>query len=190
MCTRIRNIIGEGAGWLGAGLCHDSDGGRLGAGADSAEGRAPMFKFSSGREVAREPGCGGAGRPEPTREGRVRGAVRGPTTSDLGWKCRPAGEAGAARGGAGSLADALPSPRLTASQGGGVAVGGEPAEGLETMRQAGDRSRTQVPRCTRGPAGSHGRHCERRRGTARGRDYYTWPAGRQWPGPAPGRRCG
>ena len=41
---------------------------------------AQHFKFSSGREVAREPGCGGAGGPEPAREGRVRGAVRGLTT--------------------------------------------------------------------------------------------------------------
>ena len=43
-----------------------------------------------------------------------------------------------------------------------------------------DRSRTQVPRLTRGPAGS--RHCERRRGTARGRDSCTWP--RAGTGPA------
>ena len=42
--------------------------------------RAQHFKVSSGRVAAREPGCGGAGRPEPAREGRVRGAVRGLTT--------------------------------------------------------------------------------------------------------------
>ena len=89
MCERVRSILGEGAGWLGAGRCHDSDACRLGAGADSAEGRtraacgapgrAKHFKFGSGREVAREPGCGSAGRPEPAREGRVRGTVRGLT---------------------------------------------------------------------------------------------------------------
>ena len=88
-CARVRSILGEGAGWLGAGRCHDSDACRLGAGADSAEGRtraacgapgrAKHFKFGSGREVAREPGCGSAGRPEPAREGRVRGTVRGLT---------------------------------------------------------------------------------------------------------------
>ena len=78
-CARGSSILGEGAGLLGAGSCNDSDGGRLGAGADSAEGRARRaqhFKFSSGRQVAREPGCGGAGRPEPAREGRVRGAFQ------------------------------------------------------------------------------------------------------------------
>ena len=115
LCARGPGVFSEkGAGWLRAGRRHDSDGGRSGAGADSAEGRArepaaarraQHFKFSSGREVAREPGCGGAGRLEPAREGLGRGAVRG---HYLGWKCRPAGEASAERGGAGSLADALP----------------------------------------------------------------------------------
>ena len=65
---------------------------------------------------------------------------------------------------------------FVAGQGGGAAVEGEQAKGLETRWQAGDRSRAQLPRSTRGPAES--RHCERRRGTARGRDSCTWAAGR------------
>ena len=122
-------------------------------------------------------------------EGRARADRGAPNLSSLaqaGWRrgSRAAGSraerAGAARGGAGSLADALPSPRLTASQ--GAVLHPEPAEGLETRRQAGDRSRIQVPRSTRGPAGSL--HCERRRGTARGRDSYTWSAGRHRAGAA------
>ena len=40
MGARVRSILGEGTGWLGAGRCLDSDGGRLGAGTDSVEGRA------------------------------------------------------------------------------------------------------------------------------------------------------
>ena len=94
-------------------------------------------------------------------------------THYLGWECRPAGEAGAQRGGAGSLADALPSPRLTARKGGGAAVGGRAGRRAGKEEAGGDRSRTQVLRSTRGPAGS--RHCERRRWTARGRDSCTWP---------------
>ena len=164
-CARVRSIFGEGAGWLGAGRCHDSDGGRLGAGADSAEGRARAARcapdISSLARAGRWHGSRVAG--EQVGSGGASEGGRS-LTHYLGWKCRPAGGAGAARGGAGSLADAIPSPRLTASQGGGPAVGGEPAERLETRRQAGDRSRTQMPRSTRGLAGS--RHCKRRRGTA------------------------
>ena len=68
-------------------------------------------------------------------------------------------------------------------------MGGEPAKELETRRQAGDRSRTHCVARHAGPAG--GRHCERRRVTARGlgRDACTWAAGRHRAGAA-GRCAG
>ena len=87
LCARKSGVFSEGAragwGWgaattrMPAGWELEPTQQRAGAGRSR---RAQHFKFSSGREVGREPGCGRAGRPEPAREGLVRGAVRGLTT--------------------------------------------------------------------------------------------------------------
>ena len=59
-----------------------------GRGPPAAARHAQHFKFNSGREVAREPGCGGAGRPE------LLGACEGGRswTHYLGWECRRLGK--------------------------------------------------------------------------------------------------
>ena len=153
----------------------------------------------------------------PAREGQVRGAARGlttlgPTRGPAGsWRCE-------LRGGAGSLADALPRARLTAGQGGRRCSGGEPAKGGRrgTARglaaslgpragwepalreEARDRSRTRLLHLGRGPA--PGRRCGRvcRRGLAPRRQTggrsrtrcLTRPAGRLGAGSTGGKEKG
>ena len=92
--------------------------------------------------------------------------------------------AGTARGGAGPLADATPAPVPRAGTGpalrAGVPAGGARAGSEEA---GGGPLADSLPRSARGPAGS--RHCERRRGTARGRDSCTCAAGRHRAGGVP-----
>ena len=89
MCVLVRSILGLGGSRTLPRLgCRQARSLSRGAGARHSQ-RAQHFKFRSGREVAREPGCGRAGRPGPAWEGRVRGAVRGLTTwARLGRRLR------------------------------------------------------------------------------------------------------
>ena len=122
-----------------------------------------------------------AGRPAPTREGQVRWAVRGLITPGLAAGAQPVRlGVGAARGGAESLADALPSPQLTAYQGGRRCSWGRAGQGAGNEEAGGGplapASRVHCLARQAGTAGSL--HCERRPWTARGRDSSTCASGR------------
>ena len=100
----------------------------------------PSFQVSLGPKAGwGAGGRGSAGRAAPAREGQVRGAARGLTT--LSSTRGPAGSRRCERGC--GIARGRPSfaPTDGRPKGASGSVGGEPAKGLETRRQAGDRSR-------------------------------------------------
>ena len=105
LCARGPGVFSEkGAGCLGKGRRHDSDGGRLGAGTDSVEGLARAAcgapNISSLARAGRRHGSRAAG--EQVGRSRLGVSEGGRSrTHYLGWECRPAGQACAARGGAG-----------------------------------------------------------------------------------------
>ena len=151
----------------GAGHRLDSDDGRLGAGHDLAGGgRARAWPPAAARRGQHSKFSSG---PEVVREQAAEERVG---RSQLGCS---EGE---------PFADSLPGLGMPHGWGSRRGIRSCGTAHGRTSFASGDHSRTRVPRSTRGPAGR--RHCERRRGTARGRDSYT----RQRAGIGPALRAG
>ena len=213
MCARVRSILGEGAGWLGAGRCHDSDDGRLGV---RAEGRSRAARGAPNISSFTRAGRWLGSRAAEEQVGRRRlgrGAVRGLTT----W-ARNAARLGSGRS---KRRCGIARGRTSFAPTDGRPRGGEPAEGNEAAgggpladptaspdtragwesalredSEARDRSRTRLLHLARGPAPGWrcGQVCQRpgglvprRQAGDRSRTHcLARPAGRLGAGPAGG----
>ena len=97
---------------------------------------------------------------------------------------RKAGSGARGRGSAGRSAPAREREVRGAADGRPALQWGRASQEAGNEEVGGGPLADPLPRSARGPAGS--RHCERRRGTAHGRDSCTWAAGRHRAGAAGG----